>query len=1331
MSTVAPNPSPPTPRLPAIPGGKLVEYDQYIDTQLRRTRGQVKIAEVCAHLMSLAVAALAFFLIVALADHWLIRGGFGAALRFALFAALVIGAGYYFVRKILPALLGRVNPVYAAQTIERSRPTLKNSLINFLLFRQKPESVPGVVYKALQEQAATGLTRVSIESAVDRTRMIHLGYVLIAFLTAFALYFVLSPKNPFVSAQRIILPWTNVPAPSRVSIQDIQPQETTVFRGQPIEISAIIDGLASGDVPQVLYTTADRQIVDRGVPLTVPQGYRHVASLPESKEGLQQDVAYRIEAGDAISGTFHVHVIDAPTIVVDHIEYKYPTYTGRVPNPFTIEHRGDIKELEGTQVTIHATANQPIKSGSIDLGCDHKADIKLKIDGKSATAGFVLALDKDRKGPLYDSYQLLITNDRSMENAQPIQHRVEVIADLAPEVAILAPEREEVSVPLDGQVTIELRAHDPDFALSGVRLKAKTDRGQVLDENLLTEAPHQGPFTTKYQFIPSKLGLKPGDTVAYQAVAADNKTPEANETATSEKRIKITAPQNPNPPPQANQTNHNNQPNNQQQDNDHRDGQSKNSENKSDKGQSKGSGQQRDERQQKDQNQGADQKQQRGGDGQKSGGQQNQDQQRQNPDQEKAGGDQKQDGNRTADQQNKDGQNGQRDSNDKSKKDEGQNQPGEGQQGKGDNSPQNGQSKSDQQQPGGSSTSRPDGSKGDQQGNYSAHDQSQNDAPGAGQKDQSGGSQNQSGSSQQQRDGQSPDSSGQPNKDQGPGTGDKGQAKGKGESAKDQSQSRAPANGQDDGSALEKILNHDPKDKPQSGQKGQPTGGQNNQPSADQKKQSADNQNAQSRDGQKGNATQTGNDQKRPGDDQHSKQQTGEGQEATDKGPGAKDQQGQNVAGKKVDATQPSGEQKQPGNGQDSKQQTGDGQNAKDKNQGTKDEQGTKPQADQHTKSDQGTAGDNNERKDGGSQGNPSQRPSANQDKTGADQSPSASRDNSNSNSGAGQKNEDGKGSPENPRDAKPRDKQPDPGSKSSEPSDPQSPGTSQHESDSRGDQGGDQSGGGQSGGGQKADKPGKGQSGQNTASDQGAGKASEQGKGEDSDKAGTDKKSDHQTGQAGTEKGNGSKSQAGQQPDSKQAPKDQQQDTKGKGDGNQGQGTNDKGPKGEQGERTNRGGGSGNSGNIEGSPPSAADKLEGSPAAPTDDPNLAYAKKATELALDRLKKALKASDNDNLLRDLGWSRADAEEFVKRQEERLQNANLSNRNDDRRRQAEDDLRSLGLRPDRTTRAGGGVTSDNTRGLSSDRRTAPPPEYAQQFKAYQQGVNQQSSGQGGK
>jgi hypothetical protein len=123
------------------------------------------------------------------------------------------------------------------------------------------------------------------------------------------------------------------------------------------------------------------------------------------------------------------------------------------------------------------------------------------------------------------------------------------------------------------------------------------------------------------------------------------------------------------------------------------------------------------------------------------------------------------------------------------------------------------------------------------------------------------------------------------------------------------------------------------------------------------------------------------------------------------------------------------------------------------------------------------------------------------------------------------------------------------------------------------------------------------------------------------------------------------------------------------------------------------------------------------------DDPNLNYAKKATNLALDYLKNAMKnGKEGDQLLKDLGWSRAEAEDFIRRQEQRLQAAQRPDPSDQSRREAEDALRSLGLRSTGTDRSGNTLRSDSQHGMSSGRHTAPPPEYLEQYKAYNQGIN---------
>ena len=87
--------------------------------------------------------------------------------------------------------------------------------------------------------------------------------------------------------------------------------------------------------------------------------------MPPGSGGFQQDTFYRITAGDATTPQYKLDVQTAPTILVDSIDYQFPAYTGQAER--TIKNQGDIKALEGTQVTIHATANMDIQEAKIDL----------------------------------------------------------------------------------------------------------------------------------------------------------------------------------------------------------------------------------------------------------------------------------------------------------------------------------------------------------------------------------------------------------------------------------------------------------------------------------------------------------------------------------------------------------------------------------------------------------------------------------------------------------------------------------------------------------------------------------------------------------------------------------------------------------------------------------------------------------------------------------------------------------------------------------------------------------------------------------------------------
>lgn len=543
---VAPPPLPPDVPLVAPP----TEYEGYIDQRLRQTRRQVKSVDIAGGLATLAVGALLYLFAAALADHWLIVGGLGFWGRWLLWLVLVGAAGTFFAFRVLPPLMHRVNPVFAASTIEKSRPSLRNSLINFLLLRGRRREMAAPVYDALEQRAAADLSQVHVETAVDRTHLVRLCCALAVVLAMFSLYLVVSPKNPLRSAARVLFPWSSVAAPTRVTIDDVRPGDTAAFHGEFITVSAELAGLHDGEKPLLIYSTADGQSVDQAVPMTLPKGeYRYQCRLPPGKLGLQQDYKYHLSAGDCRTRGYLITVRNAPAIVVDNVVYRYPGYTGLTDQ--TLDNQGDLRAIEGTEATIHATANAEIKpdTAEIDLGCTGRRGVRMTADGYKATGGFRLRLSADDNStPEHDCYQLRFSDLQGHENTRPVRHRVEVVRDLPPEIQLIEPREREVQVAENGRLTIRVRAEDPDFALRRVTLRAVRDDNRSLSiapllEKRRPEKAVQGEFQGEYTFEPARLGLKAGDRVQYWAEAEDNKEPTANRSETEKRWIVVASPE--------------------------------------------------------------------------------------------------------------------------------------------------------------------------------------------------------------------------------------------------------------------------------------------------------------------------------------------------------------------------------------------------------------------------------------------------------------------------------------------------------------------------------------------------------------------------------------------------------------------------------------------------------------------------------------------------------------------------------------------------------------------------------------------------------------------
>lgn len=1308
-ASMQPAPAPPPVAVPA--NGKLVEYEAFIESQLRKTRSHVWSVELAGALMLLAAGTLGYFFVAGLVDHWVVPGGLGFWGRLtALFVFLALVA-FFLARQVLPLLLLRINPLYAAYTIERSRPALKNGLLNFLFFRANPAGMSEAVYQAIEEQAATNLAKVHVEAAVDRSKLIQIGYVLVGIILACAAYTLFSPKDLFKSASRVVMPWADLQAPTRTLIAELEPGDSQAFRGQQVTVKARIEGLPTDGKVKLVYSTVDGQTVDRAIEMTLPvDGYKYVAVLPSGDATLQQPLSYRIEAGDAITRQYMLHVVAAPTIAVNSVEYKYPAYTGLLAQ--TVEQQGDVKAIEGTQITIHALANEPIESAYIDFDGDATLDQRLQVEGEKAQATFTLALQPDRLQAAHHSYQLVFKNEAGQQNLQPVRHQIEVTRDLSPEIQFVLPKKDEIDLPLNGAVDLEVVANDPDFALRRIKLSAASGKGPLKDVMLLDEV-RRGQFVRKIRFTPGKLGLKVGDVVVYSAAAEDTKDPLPNRTETPQRRIRLTSPTGGQPP------------RDQVANDDPADGQKGQPQ---DKGQGggdnehprsgevepeKGPGKRDAQTANKPDGESGDpaDEQQPGNEPSKNDG----------PSKDDAAGEKggKQDAGQQGDKQGDPGQEGAAEGSGRQSPSAGEKNAGEksggekGAEGGEPSAANDGSNDSDaierilkhreeqdkgaggssgadkeqsQQQPGAGKEQQP--KPGQDDGKKSSPQDPANKTPSkpSGDREPSAGHQGESDQSDQQgKKGQQKSDQQQPGqqKQQGP--------QGAGESSEGESG--------DAGAEAQK----------QPGGKSGKSSGKGTREGADQ--QDSGEQSAEQTAGEAGK-------QGRPSDAKSGKDDATDAQPSDDAAGGKS--RGDTKTGPKPPGAKPAagetqdtqGEQGQPAETSDQKgagkKSSGDPKNSNSKSGAAKDQQNP-PAAGKDADPGKSGQGAKSKGEPGAKPDQQAPRDQQNSDSSGGD------GEKDKGNSGAGQRNEGDKGSPTAQRANQPRDKTPrqsPDGQKGQSKDSPQSPSQSHRESDSEGQDDGDRSGGGKKGGGQKANKSGTGGAGQNTPADEGAGRSEEPGQGETSDQAPGKEPSADKTGQSGSKSGAGS--------------------TKAPSGGNDPQAAGDKPPT-----------GSGEPGRSEAqnpqgsSEPGASNQPGGGkpgvntspdrPWTPTTDAaekaNLEYARKATDLALAHLKDELaKERPDPELLNRLGWTRGDLEKFVKRWEQLRGPARTAGENGESgKRELDEALRSLGLRPRATSMQGNAGREDKSQGYKESRRTSPPPEYAEQYKAYTQGT----------
>ncbi|NBP88568.1 MAG: hypothetical protein EBU59_08700, partial [Planctomycetia bacterium] len=566
---------------------------RYLADRLTETRSDYRSVAVATFVLGVAVAGACWLAFGIMLEHWLLVGGMPVWLRWAWLALGIAGLLAASLHWLVPLFRYRVNLLYAARSIEREFPELHNDLVNAVLVRPGESDPHGaLITRSLEQRAARQLTSVPADGVFDKHHLVRLAFVLAVLVVLGTFYALLSPKNPFVTAARLLAPWSGWAAPSRVTVQSVTcywasvptadqsaaPQadmgellldprralalddgSVKVIRGRQLVVAAEIGHLRQGEVPLIRATPLldDGRIDPQGVPWQAAltrQGSDSVfsARLPDSRIGLDRSLRLELEAGDARWPSFNVLVVDAPSVLVREAVYHFPAYTQHPPE--TREWQGDLRGLEGTEVELRVESNQPLDAVWIDfLDTQRPDDLRMLVDREKptlASVSLLLRRTADRSGPEHPAYRLRFRPqaDRDAGAAaiidEPLTHRIEVLPDLAPEVLIDLPAADPLRVPPQAPLRVRVTAVDPDYAVSSVRLETRPEGGTRPRPRTLWEfTPERageasGSLRMSARIVPAQ---EAGDAsvLEYRAIVEDNRQPEPNSTATPWRRLLI------------------------------------------------------------------------------------------------------------------------------------------------------------------------------------------------------------------------------------------------------------------------------------------------------------------------------------------------------------------------------------------------------------------------------------------------------------------------------------------------------------------------------------------------------------------------------------------------------------------------------------------------------------------------------------------------------------------------------------------------------------------------------------------------------------------------
>ncbi len=315
------------------------------------------------------------------------------------------------------------------------------------------------------------------------------------------------PRMAWTQVQRILVPMESQLPYSPTSIS-VEPGDTEVLFGDDLELIATISGPLVEDLELVL--RYDDQTEER-LPMLAETDQRWRTYLTRITEPAE----YHVRGGSARSRAHQLRVKLTPQIKAVECRIEQPAYTRRGVYDGPIPESG-IEGLAGTNVTIRAQSNRPLKSGTLNLELEGQSQtVALSpVEGSESNlvqGTFTLTHD--------GQFSLSIADQEGTPSADSVDGVLKVVPDHAPVVRLLQPKPISLATP-DVDLPIVVAAED-DYGISRVELFRGLNGSPATSIRLpLEQVQTSARLGTSLPL--AAYGLQPGDEITLFARVEDN-----------------------------------------------------------------------------------------------------------------------------------------------------------------------------------------------------------------------------------------------------------------------------------------------------------------------------------------------------------------------------------------------------------------------------------------------------------------------------------------------------------------------------------------------------------------------------------------------------------------------------------------------------------------------------------------------------------------------------------------------------------------------------------------------------------------------------------------